>query len=313
MTAITQGATAPQIFNFNTTTVRAIDREGQIWFVASDIAKALEYKDARQMTRWLEADESTLHNVQTSSKNRYGAISRTVEVAIVNESGMYAAVLRSRKPAARAFRKWVTAEVLPAIRKTGSYTLTINAEQQRTIQEAVNAYVYKTGKTHQHVYSGLKTRFKVAKYDQLPVTRFDDAIKWLEGEHIPASGYRSQGELEAYFRDADLNAVEYLFESLSNVVEKRGVLPRSKIKPPVFTRTSHFDSVRTVQVAQKVAMELKVWGMNSLPLEVAREFCAGMDEIYDLLVTGWTEVNEALSAFNRGMHFLNRWNGKLIH
>jgi len=283
-----------------------LDGKGEPWFQANEVCKALEYKNPRDAIKkhcreWgvAKRDTPTLSGVQS--------------MTYFNEGNLYRLVTKSRKASAQEFERKLFEEILPTLRKTGSYTLTINAEQQRTIQEAVNAYVNKTGKTHQHVYSGLKTRFKIAKYDQLPVTRFDDAIKWLEGEHIPASGYRSQGELEAYFRDADLNAVEYLFESLSKVVERRGVLPRSKIKPPVFTRSSHFDSVRTVQVAQKVAMELKVWGMANLPLEVARDFCAGMDEIYDLLVTGWTEVNEALSAFNRGMHFLNRWNGKSIH
>jgi prophage antirepressor-like protein len=105
----------PQLtrFTFKSTEVRTVEKDGLIWFVASDIAKALNYADATHMTRSLDDDERGLHIVETPSGNQ--------EVTIINESGLYHALLKSRKPEAQPFRKWVTSEVLPAIRKDGHY------------------------------------------------------------------------------------------------------------------------------------------------------------------------------------------------
>ena len=105
-------------FSFKNIQVRTVDRDGQVWFVASDVARALGYADAVQMTRVLDEDEAALHTVQTRSEN--GTV-QTREVTILSESGLYHALLKSRKPEAKPFRKWVTAEVLPAIRKQGFY------------------------------------------------------------------------------------------------------------------------------------------------------------------------------------------------
>lgn len=104
----------PVIFNFKTTPVRTVVIDGHVWFVASDIAKALDYAEAKDMTRVIDADEQGRRIVPTPSGDQ--------EMLVVNEAGLYHAVLKSRKPEAKPFRKWVTSEVLPAIRKTGSYT-----------------------------------------------------------------------------------------------------------------------------------------------------------------------------------------------
>ncbi len=117
-TPILQGASAPVVFHFNTLEVRTIDRDGQIWFVAGDVAQVLGYADAKQMTRWLDEDEAALHNVQTRSEN--GTV-QSREVTIISESGLYHALLKSRKPEPKPFRRWVTQEVLPAIRQHGGY------------------------------------------------------------------------------------------------------------------------------------------------------------------------------------------------
>ena len=112
-------AAKPAVFQFHSTEVRTIDRDGQVWFVAGDIAKALNYADAVHLTRVLDEDEAALHNVETRSEN--GTI-QIREVTIISESGLYHALLKSRKREAKPFRKWVTAEVLPAIRRSGSFS-----------------------------------------------------------------------------------------------------------------------------------------------------------------------------------------------
>ena len=84
------------------------------WFVATDVAEALEYRNAPDMTRNLDDDEKGTQIVRTLGGDQ--------EMTVINESGLYSAILRSRKPEAKAFKKWVTSEVLPSIRKTGSYS-----------------------------------------------------------------------------------------------------------------------------------------------------------------------------------------------
>ncbi|MCG9011814.1 hypothetical protein LH435_08290 [Laribacter hongkongensis] len=112
----TQGASAPAIFSFDTHAVRAINCDGEIRFVASDVATALEYRDAEVATRYLDDDEKGYTDLVYPSG--------TQSVITINESGLYSLILRSRKPEAKRFKKWVTSEVLPAVRKTGTYSTT---------------------------------------------------------------------------------------------------------------------------------------------------------------------------------------------
>lgn len=100
-------------FAFDSAAVRTLEIDGEPWFVATDIAKILGYRDAPNMIRNLDEDEKGTHNVSTLGGEQ--------GVAIINESGLYACILKSRRPEAKAFRKWVTSEVLPAIRKRGAY------------------------------------------------------------------------------------------------------------------------------------------------------------------------------------------------
>ena len=112
-------AVSPATFQFHSTEVRTVDRDGQVWFVADDVAKALGYRESRDMTRVLDEDEAAPHTMRIRSEN--GTL-QTREVTIISESGLYHALLKSRKREAKPFRKWVTTEVLPAIRRSGSFS-----------------------------------------------------------------------------------------------------------------------------------------------------------------------------------------------
>ena len=109
-------ATQPAIFLFHDTEVRTIDRNGQVWFVAGDVAKALTYRSAYDIARVLDDDEKDTHIMRTPGGDQ--------AVTILSESGIYHALLKSRKPEARPFRRWVTQEVLPAIRRGARQILT---------------------------------------------------------------------------------------------------------------------------------------------------------------------------------------------
>lgn len=91
--------------------VRTVVKGEDIWFVAKDVAEVLEFSDTHAMTRHL--DEEELMSVKLTGMN--------MKSTLMNESGLYSAILRSRKSQAKAFKKWVTREVLPSIRKHGAY------------------------------------------------------------------------------------------------------------------------------------------------------------------------------------------------
>lgn len=101
-------------FAFDQQDVRAFaDDEGNPHFIAVDLCAALDIGNSRQALARLDADEKGVITTDT--------LGGPQEMATVTESGMYALVLTSRKPEAKAFKRWITHEVIPAIRKTGSY------------------------------------------------------------------------------------------------------------------------------------------------------------------------------------------------
>ena len=99
-------------FHFESLPVRVItDESGEPWFVLSDVCVVLEIGNPSDAARRLDDDEVTLSTIEGSHR----------PTNIINESGLYSLILTSRKPQAKRFKKWVTAEVLPSIRKTGGY------------------------------------------------------------------------------------------------------------------------------------------------------------------------------------------------
>ncbi len=103
--------------------IRVIDREGEPWFIAVDVCRALDI--SRTQTRRLDDDEKGVHLTHTPSGDQ--------EMTIINEPGLYSLVLGSRKPEAKAFKRWVTHEVLPAIRQNGYYALMPVETSQRAL------------------------------------------------------------------------------------------------------------------------------------------------------------------------------------
>lgn len=105
---------ALSIFEFaQGVSVRAVLRDEGPWFVIADLAEALGYRDAANAGRVLDDDEKGTQSVSTPSGRQ--------KMLVCSESGLYALILRSRKTEAKRFRRWVTGEVLPSIRKTGRY------------------------------------------------------------------------------------------------------------------------------------------------------------------------------------------------
>jgi len=100
-----------QIFNFQDNQVRTENKDGETWFVAKDVSDILGYSDANKMCSRLDDDESM--TARLAGMNMVSIL--------INESGLYSSILGSQKLEAKQFKKWITSEVLPSIRKTGSY------------------------------------------------------------------------------------------------------------------------------------------------------------------------------------------------
>lgn len=93
--------------------VRAVTLEGEPWFVAADVCRALGLGNSSDVIKRLDEDERTLVSIEGASNG--------LPVNAINEPGLYALILGSRKPEAKAFKRWITHEVIPEIRKTGGY------------------------------------------------------------------------------------------------------------------------------------------------------------------------------------------------
>ena len=102
-------------FSLDGMQLRVIVSDGNPIFVATDVAESLGYQSAKDMTRLLDDDEKGRHIVPTLGGNQ--------EVNVVTEAGLYLCILKSRKPEAKRFKRWVTHDVLPSIRKTGGYSI----------------------------------------------------------------------------------------------------------------------------------------------------------------------------------------------
>ena len=103
-------------FQYESLKVRTITFGNEPWFVAKDVCAILGLSDVSMSLSRLDPDEKGTSSIGTPGG--------TQQLSTINESGLYSLILTSRKPEAKAFKKWITSEVLPSIRRTGSYSLT---------------------------------------------------------------------------------------------------------------------------------------------------------------------------------------------
>lgn len=109
--------------------VRVVDMNGEPWFVAKDVCECLELGNPRTSIALLDEDEKGVHTMDTPGGAQ--------EMSIVSEAGLYSLILRSRKPEAKAFKRWITHEVLPAIRKHGGYLTPAKLEEALTDPDTI--------------------------------------------------------------------------------------------------------------------------------------------------------------------------------
>lgn len=179
------------IFSFGDKEIRVTDKNGYPWFVAKDVCDALELTNSRKSLLALDEDEKSEVTLSYTSSN---GVTQGREYSLVSESGMYTLVLRCRDAVNKGsvphkFRKWVTAEVLPSIRKSGEYVKgkKTSVEERTPLRDAVNMLVGKKGLRYDDAYTMVHQRFDIDSIDELSLEQIPLAVEYihrvvLEGE-----------------------------------------------------------------------------------------------------------------------------------
>lgn len=295
--------------SFEGNNIRTVIQDGEPWLAGADVCKALGIANPTRGLAALDEDEKmTLHLMKGHcASQRGGARSLT----FVNEPGAWRLTMRSDKPKARAFTRWLAHEVIPAIRRTGHYMIsgaknaeaaaciwdtTIGTDGVHVLRELVTkkVRVLPTGvqrSARLTLWNSLHARFNVARAELIPAEKMDSAANFLAA---------------------------YVYEG---AVEDK---PTHTMEPVVFTvprqigRPESSGAPRNDITLQKIFSELLNWGDANLPRgEVQDSFCNAVQTAANLQVSCWTEIDEALLRLTQargyvedGIRFLNRWQGR---
>ena len=177
-------------FNFESNSIRTLAINDEPWFVAVDICRALNLSSPSMAIANLDDDEKYTLSLTEGIE---GVGKQVQELNLVSESGMYTLILRCRDAVKKGsvphrFRKWVTSEVLPQIRKTGSYSKT-TVDQRTGLRNAVNMLVSKKELIYSDAYHLIHQRFNVESIEDLTLEQLPQAVEYvhkivLEGELI---------------------------------------------------------------------------------------------------------------------------------
>ena len=209
-----------KLFNYESKQVRTVIINSEPWWVAKDVCDILELTNPSMCLQNLDADERSKLN-----------LGRQGETNIVNESGLYSLVIQSRKPEAKKFKKWITSEVLPSIRKTGSYSaeskeyyipktyveaLRLAANQAEQIEEmkpkADEYDLFINNKSHQKIGDVAKT----LNIKPNTLHRMLRDAKILQANHTPYAGY------EHYFHTVN-NPIKGGFNVFTSYLKPEGI------------------------------------------------------------------------------------------
>ena len=191
------------------------DENGEPWFVAADVCRVLDIKNPSDtINKRLDSDERGIEIIYTPSGDQ--------EMLVVNESGLYNLIFRSTKPEAKKFRKWVTEEVLPSIRKTGSYSIT-------------------------------KTNMDIAIYSDDPLERGKAIVAMLEEERAKQALIEARADKAEEAKAIAEKKAEDLTEAFSrSIVSDNDKLYSTFIK----------ELKMTTPCASSILKELKIFGKN---------------------------------------------------
>lgn len=167
----------PSVFSFENAQVRALGTPDLPLFVAVDAAGALGYKDkTNAIKQHVDPEDLIKSEIETAGGRQV--------VNCVNESGLYALIFGSKLESAKRFKRWVTSEVLPAIRKNGHYEVatasnTLSSEEQYEIRKAVKSRAKNSSIHYQTIYNALYDYFKIASYKDLTKGQLQAALTFI--------------------------------------------------------------------------------------------------------------------------------------
>lgn len=165
----------PTIFSFENNAVRTLGAPESPLFVAVDICSSLGYANSRKAIKDHVDPEDLIKSEIIDKLNRIQTVN------CVNESGLYALIFGSKLESAKRFKRWVTSEVLPAIRKTGRYEAptTLTTEELYEIRKAVKARAKNSSIHYQTIYNALYDYFKIASYKDLTKGQLQAALTFI--------------------------------------------------------------------------------------------------------------------------------------
>ncbi len=210
LTQETNSRSLTQVFEYEGHGVRVVGTPESPLFVVGDVCRVLGIRDASKSILRLDDDEKSTNYVRTPGGRE--------DMLCVTESGLYALILNSRKPKARALRRWITREVLPAIRKLGRFAVTTSSTEQLQSQARVLVQ-------HERRQSELETRIQAME-------RRLAAVEARQSQRT--TGFSS---VSAYLKQRrlclDLNSVIEFTRLAGSVSEERGI-PVGRITDPRF-------------------------------------------------------------------------------
>ena len=237
--------------------IRTVTINDEPWFVGKDVAKALWYSNAsKAVSTHVDAEDRILKTLEAHSQN--GNVVKT-QTALINESGLYSLILSSKLPSAKKFKRWVTGEVLPSIRKTGSYGKPMS--ELEILQCSINQLIEQERKI-----KALETQQgeQVKRLDII-----DSRLEVLNGVHIEGTGRdRLNAMVRAYVVKKGISYAEgwknfkkaynYAFRTrlgvlLTNYANKNNLKSKPTI-PRFLEKTNRLDD--GLRVAEKMLNEL---------------------------------------------------------
>ena len=240
-------------FQFEAHEVRTLLIDDQPWFIASDVAMALLYREAKDMARNLDDDEKGRQIVPTPGGDQ--------EMLVINESGLYSAILRSRKAEAKRFKKWVTAEVLPAIRKHGRYddeenklnTLvgqTIGTDGFHCLAAVVDGKLRHLPaaarrRARGHLWSQVHKAFSVVSAEHIPASQLEAARNFIAAYALEGEWLGREEKPEALFsldfeRSQDLSLLLHYTDWLMHRWNSEIRTGLKELNPELYGRTWEF-------------------------------------------------------------------------
>lgn len=168
---------ANAVFNFESAQIRTLGTPETPLFVANDITSALGFRNkTTALQDNVYPEDITKAVIETKGGKQ--------TVNCVNESGLYALIFGSKLESAKRFKRWVTSEVLPAIRRNGQYNAacpaTITPAEQLQIQQAVARRAKTSSANYQTIYRAIKVRFQIPRYNELPRCQFAECLKFID-------------------------------------------------------------------------------------------------------------------------------------